>query len=95
MLSLLANLPKRQVELSIALDGERELHSMVSSSVPFMFYKDPALTIERIHPLGGPIGGGTLVAALVRGVAIGSRLVWGTARVSPVLFEAPEGARHA
>ena len=59
MLALLAGLPRRNAPFRMTLDGEDEV--IISSRAHFTFYKDPEFNIERMHPLGGPLGGGTVV----------------------------------
>ena len=47
--------------MSVVLDGEDESQSVVSSTAHFTFYSDMDFAVHRVHPLGGPILGGTFV----------------------------------
>lgn len=61
MIALLAGFPKRDAAVSVVLDGEEESLSVIASTAHFTFYKDPDFAVHRIHPVGGPIHGGTYV----------------------------------
>ena len=59
-LGLLLGHPLRHVSLGLSLNGASdEASSIASDAAHFTYYVDTALTISRVHPLGGPTSGGT------------------------------------
>jgi hypothetical protein len=59
MLALLDGYPLRSMAVRMTFDGE--VSNAVQATKRFTYYVDTSLSVSRLHPLGGPISGGTAV----------------------------------
>lgn len=58
-LPTLVTLPLAALEVPVALTLNGQ--DLMNTSLPFMYYDDSAFVISRVHPLGGPAAGGTIL----------------------------------
>ena len=56
---LLDGYPLHTLDLELSLAGDAYKSSLTRSGTQYSYYKDDAHNISRIHPLGGPVAGGS------------------------------------